>query len=54
MIETTFQNKQEILSLIRQNRSQIIALGVKKLGLFGSFVRNEQKEVMQPTDPKIF
>jgi predicted nucleotidyltransferase len=36
------QAKQEILSLLMANRVQILALGVRRLGLFGSFVRNEQ------------
>ena len=36
------QTKQNILLTIQQNQNQIKAFGVKKLGLFGSFVRNEQ------------
>ncbi len=35
-------NKQDILGALRQNRSRLIALGVKRIGLFGSFVRQEQ------------
>lgn len=34
--------KNEILDAIRRNQSQIRILGVKRLGLFGSFVRGEQ------------
>ena len=34
--------KEEILQVIHQNLSQILALGVKRVGLFGSFVRGEQ------------
>ena len=38
------QTKESIVSLFRQHQQQIRAFGVKKLGLFGSFVRGEQKE----------
>ena len=34
--------KQEIFSAIQKNKEQIRQLGVKRLGLFGSFVREEQ------------
>lgn len=34
--------KEKILELIRANRQKIEAYGVRKVGLFGSFVRNEQ------------
>jgi uncharacterized protein len=34
--------KNNILELIRANRARIKSFGVRKLGLFGSFVRNEQ------------
>lgn len=36
------QKKDNVLSIIRRNQGKIEALGVKKLGLFGSFVRKEQ------------
>ncbi|MCL4539391.1 MAG: nucleotidyltransferase family protein [Bacteroidetes bacterium] len=36
------RTKQEILNVLEQNRSRLRALGVKKIGLFGSFVRGEQ------------
>ncbi|QMW02064.1 nucleotidyltransferase family protein [Spirosoma foliorum] len=36
-------NKQIILQFIRRNRAQIRAFGVEKIGLFGSFVRDEQR-----------
>jgi len=36
-------NKQDILSAIHQNRSRLLALGVKRIGLFGSYVRQEQR-----------
>jgi len=38
------QTKEHIVSLIQQHIEQIRAFGVKKLGLFGSFVRKEQQE----------
>jgi len=38
------KSKTDILSIIQQNRKSIKTLGVKKLGLFGSFVREEQNK----------
>ena len=35
--------KQDILTLLEQNGSRLRALGVKRIGLFGSFVRGEQR-----------
>ena len=35
--------KQDIFSVLEQNRSRLQALGVKKIGLFGSFLRGEQR-----------
>jgi predicted nucleotidyltransferase len=35
------QSKQQLFDLLRRNQVQIKALGVKKIGLFGSFVRDE-------------
>ena len=35
--------KDEIVDVIHQNQSQIRVLGVKRVGLFGSFVRGEQR-----------
>lgn len=37
------ETKQEIVSVFRQHQQQLRLLGVKRLGLFGSFVRGEQK-----------
>jgi predicted nucleotidyltransferase len=34
----------EILKLIQQNRDRIKKYGVKRIGLFGSYLRGEQKE----------
>ncbi len=36
------KKKENVLSIIRENQDKIEAFGVKKLGLFGSFVRKEQ------------
>ena len=35
--------KQDIFSVLERNRSRLQALGVKKIGLFGSFLRGEQR-----------
>ncbi len=35
---------EEILKLIQQNRERIKRYGVKRIGLFGSYLRGEQKE----------
>ena len=37
------QTKEDIISAIQVNRDKIKAFGVKKLGLFGSFVREQQR-----------
>jgi predicted nucleotidyltransferase len=39
---TQVQTKQDILVHLRQHQTHIKSLGGKKLGLFGSFVRDEQ------------
>jgi len=36
------RNKEDILSIIKNNQSNIESFGVRRLGLFGSFVRKEQ------------
>ena len=36
-------NKQTILQFIQHNRERIRSFGVVQIGLFGSFVRNEQR-----------
>lgn len=43
-MKTVISTKHDILSIIEANRRQITALGIKRLGLFGSFVRNEATE----------
>ncbi len=37
-------NKEEILNRIRENREKMRSFGVRKIGIFGSFVRGEEKE----------
>jgi hypothetical protein len=37
--------KQEVMTLLLQNQARIRALGVQRLGLFGSFVREQQASV---------
>jgi predicted nucleotidyltransferase len=42
IMQTAINTKQEIFNLLNQSRSQLKKLGVKRIGLFGSFVRGEQ------------
>ena len=35
--------KQDVFDILRQNRARLQSLGVKRLGLFGSFVRGQQR-----------
>jgi hypothetical protein len=37
------QTKKDVISAIQENCSKIKGFGVKKLGLFGSFVREQQR-----------
>jgi hypothetical protein len=37
------RTKQDIFAVLEHNRSRLRALGVQKIGLFGSFVRGEQQ-----------
>lgn len=41
-MEPTIHTKKDILAVISENRARIRALGVKRLGLFGSFLRDQQ------------
>jgi predicted nucleotidyltransferase len=41
-MDKAVQSKDRILALIKEHRDTLRALGVKKLGLFGSFARGEQ------------
>ena len=43
MIIASSQTKKDIIAVIQANRDKIKAFGVKKLGLFGSFVREQQR-----------
>jgi len=36
-------SKNNILSTIRTHKPQLLTFGINKIGLFGSYVRNEQK-----------
>ena len=36
-------NKETIIQFVRRNREHIRSFGVARIGLFGSFVRNEQR-----------
>ena len=38
------RDKEQILTMILNNQERIRGFGVSKIGLFGSFVRNEQNE----------
>lgn len=42
-METVVRTKQDILAVISENHARIRALGVKRLGLFGSFLHGEQR-----------
>ena len=41
---TAAQTKDDVLSRLRAQESQLRSLGVKSLGLFGSFVREQQDQ----------
>ncbi len=41
-MKTSVSSKDAVIQVIRENGSRIRALGVRRLGLFGSFVRGEQ------------
>jgi uncharacterized protein len=41
-MNNTVQTKQELLSRLQEQSHQLRSLGVKRLGLFGSFVREQQ------------
>jgi len=40
----TIDAKQKILTILRQNQSRLSAFGVKRVGIFGSYVRGEQRK----------
>ena len=41
-MNTKVQTKQDILDLLQEQHAQLRSFGVKNLGLFGSFVREQQ------------
>lgn len=43
-MQTTVRTKQDILKTLYESRSRLKALGVNRIGLFGSFVRGEQHQ----------
>jgi predicted nucleotidyltransferase len=43
-MQSAVQNKKELLERISANKAQILSYGVTKLGIFGSFVRDEMKD----------
>ena len=43
-MQTPVQTKSELIQRILAHQQQIRAYGVQRLGIFGSFVRNEPKE----------
>jgi predicted nucleotidyltransferase len=42
-MQTTIKTKQEIFNVLQQNQSHLRALGVKRIGLFGSFIHGAQR-----------
>ena len=42
-MSTGLSTKQDILAVLYENRALLRSLGVRRLGLFGSFVRGEQR-----------
>jgi predicted nucleotidyltransferase len=42
VLQMTVQTKESVLSLIQEHSDQIKSFGVTRLGLFGSFVRQQQ------------
>jgi hypothetical protein len=41
-MEPIIRTKQDVLKILHQSRDRLKTLGVRKIGLFGSFVRGEQ------------
>jgi hypothetical protein len=42
-IKNSIRTKADVLQLIRENQEKLRSLGVQRIGLFGSFVRGEQR-----------
>jgi len=43
-VEAKYLDKEKIFDIIRQHRKELRKYGVKRVGLFGSFVRGEQNK----------
>ena len=43
-MQKELKNKEQIFKIIQLNNQQIREFGVKKIGLFGSFVKNQQTD----------
>ncbi len=42
-MQTKIKTKQEIFDILYQNRSKLLAFGVKRIGLFGSYLSGNQR-----------
>jgi predicted nucleotidyltransferase len=42
-METTIRTKKDIMKVLQQYRMRLRDLGIKRIGLFGSFVRGDQR-----------
>jgi hypothetical protein len=42
-METTIRTKHDIMNVLQQHHTHLRDLGIKRIGLFGSFVRGEQR-----------
>ena len=42
-MQTPVKTKQDILNVLHENQTRIRAHGVRRIGVFGSFVRGEQR-----------
>jgi uncharacterized protein len=42
-MESPVQSRERVLALIAEQRPRLCAMGVRQLGLFGSFARDEQR-----------
>ncbi len=38
------QDKESLVSLLRENEAKILSFGIERIGIFGSFARNEMNE----------
>ena len=43
-MQKELRNKEQIIRLIQSNNQQIKSFGVKRIGLFGSYVKNQQTD----------